>query len=69
MDDPVKTWEGMKEKLMLKYVPRHSVSNYWTRGIDGIRETSQPSITSLNLMKIFESVWSNRVRVSRTDLI
>jgi len=51
-EDPVETWKSMKEKLMLKYVPRHSVSNYWTSEIDGLRGTSQPPITLLSLTNI-----------------
>jgi len=43
-EDPVKTWEGMKEKLMLKYVPlsfSQQLLNKWNRLIQGNKSTTE----------------------------
>ena len=51
-EDPVDTWESMKEKLMMKYVPPSFRQQLLDNGIDGPRGTNQPLITLLNLMNI-----------------
>ena len=51
-DDPVETWESMKEKLRLKYVPlsfSQQLLDKWNRLT---QENKSAPITSLSLMNI-----------------
>jgi len=63
-EDPVETWEGMKEKLMLKYI----LSSFSQQLLKKWNRLTQGNKSATEIWWIFESMRSNRVIVSRTNL-